>query len=264
MERHANWKSIAVENTDDSKRFIARLVVVATPGMQHNRLAKITPDVVFVDLGVLKTEGRANVELLGFLAFLLDLDEGQVRIESGESARTKVIVLDKINLDKRELIWLLESKVGQKHEAHFATDNVNRIRCEMNKEAISRRKEKDEFESLRQEAFAAVNHALPSPQVPPPENKSFQTALRVKRKVATGYEEALGEEAMAPKRMASGVHAAVAAQPVVNAVDCPNAAVDGVVVRAAPAGIGGIAAYDSEDESDEDDEEKTPLPPPDL
>merc|ERR1712194_444337 len=96
---------------------------------------------------------RANVELLGFVGFLLDIPEEQICLEKGETGSVKTLKLRKVKQDKRELIWNLQAKVGQRHEAHFQEDNLNLLRQEMG--AGKRRKEQDEFQSLREEMISA-------------------------------------------------------------------------------------------------------------
>jgi len=274
MERkHSSWTCVRVEPKGDDGLGDARLLVVATLGAQHNQVTDITPDVIFVELGLPKTKGRpnaeqqerANVELLCFIAFLLGLQEEQVRMESDETERNKIVVLASVRHDKRELIWLLEAKVKQRHDAHFAVDKVNAARNLTCKQAVKRREELSEYRSLLEEAecanFAAsiVPPALVSQQVTGKIN--LPNSLRVKRKTPEAAHEVVDASRQASRlarRSTSSCGLNVLPRP---GVVSPSVA-DGAMA-ADTEGIGGLAAYDSEDESDSD-ENRPSLPPPAL
>lgn len=257
---HTAWNCVVAEPKDAQGVGSVKLTVVVSPGCHHNRITKVEPEGIFVDVGVPKKEGRANIELLGFLAFLFDLEEDQVRLESGEISKGKVVVLSGLKQDKREMIWQLEAKVGQKHEAHFAVDAANAARALMNKKAAARRKELDEFQSLREEALSAspgpmsnllLGAAAPKRQLP--------HAVSLKRSAgdagaAPAPMDASPPDAKRAARSPSGPAAAVAAE---GATGAPVAPADD-----AP-GLGGLAAYDSDEDSDEE-EERVVLPQPVL
>lgn len=283
--------AVAMGPRDAEGLAAARVTVVATPGCHHNKVTKVTPEVIFVDLGVPKAGSRANVELLGFLASILELQEEQVRLESGRSLKGKVVVLSGLTLERKELVWRLEGQVGRRHEPHFAADDINAARNLNSRQAVTRRKELDEFQSLRDEALHAVaattstrSHLLlgtPAPRKAPP-TMAASGGAPLAASAAAGSSSAAKRCASAGTGAGVDAQEAAAEEPTTKrprtgdletqATGAPEASVSVATTgeRAASAedamrmpSLGGLAAYDSEDE-DTEDEEKVKLPPPEL
>jgi uncharacterized protein (TIGR00251 family) len=72
----------------------AGLAVWAVPGAAHSEIVGHTGDYLRVRLSAPPVEGRANKELVRFLAERLGVRQADVRIASGASGRRKRVVVD--------------------------------------------------------------------------------------------------------------------------------------------------------------------------
>merc|ERR1712150_187313 len=196
--------------------------------------------------------GWDNMEVLGFLAFLFDVPMKQIRMNAGGKGRNKLIAFSGLRHEKRELIWLLEAKRGQRHDAHFAVDKVNEERRRSSKEALQREQEQSEFRSLREE-MASASHT-----------ETFLTNSVMQQTL--GRKRALPVSPWVVKRQASEASTgsgckqesgelctssvAEGQRPIVNATT-QEALGDDVEGTAEPAGLVGLTVYDSEESSDE-------------
>lgn len=261
--RHSTWSCVNVEPKNEHGLGDISLMVAVTLGCSHNRLAELTPDIIFVELGITKKEAKLgwdNMEVLGFLAFLFDVPMRQIRMDVGEKERNKLIVFSGLRHEKRELIWLLEAKRGQRHDAHFAVDRVNEERRRSSKEVLQREKEQSEFRSLREE-MACANHSETLT------NSVTQQTLRQKRALPVSpwvvkrqaSEASTGSGCKQESGELCTDSVAALQTPIVNAImqDAPQDDVEGT---ADSAGLVGLTAYDSEESSDE----RPSLPRPSL
>jgi len=263
--RHSTWSCVKVEPKTEQGIGDVSLMVAVTLNCSHNRLSELTPDIVFVELGISKKEAKLgwdNMEVLGFLAFLFDVPMNQIRMQSGEKERNKLIIFSGLRHEKRELIWLLEAKLGQRHDAHFAIDKVNEQKRKSSKDALQREKEQSEFRSLREE-MASANHL-----------EAFLTSSVMQQ--TTGRKRALPTSPWVLKKQASdtstvsgckqgsgevGARSAASMQtPAVNNTKHDACHDDAAEETSEPAGLVGLTAYDSEESSDE----RPSLPRPSL
>jgi len=240
----------------------ARLTIVIAPGQSHNKVSKVEPEVIFVDVGAGKGRGKraqkkagaANVELLGFLASIFELREEQVRLESGAEQNGKVVVLSGLKQEKRELIWRLERLVGKRHEPHFAVDDLNDARQSSNKQAVARQKELDEFQNLQDEARALATKPVMLGGIPKLKGAQAQPPA------GRGKRSGAGADEPDPKRPAIE-EAGAAPTTAQESAKIVAPAVDAAASGEEEPGLGGLAAYDSEDdESDDDDRPALPQP----
>eukprot|EP00438_Fugacium_kawagutii_P008330 Skav233344 [mRNA] locus=scaffold394:166520:175696:+ [translate_table: standard] len=119
------WSSVQLGPKDDQGRCEAKLTVVLRPASVQNCIDEVNSEVIFVSVGEPNKKGRANSELMGFVAHILELKEDQVKLEDNVSNKSKTVVLCGLQHDKRSLIWQLQSKVGQKQAARFAAEKAN-------------------------------------------------------------------------------------------------------------------------------------------
>eukprot|EP00435_Cladocopium_sp_Y103_P011272 s1368_g2.t3 len=122
------WSSVQLGPKDGDERCEAKLTVVLRPGGGQNCIDEVNSEVIFISVGEPNKKGRANSELLGFVASILELKEDQVKLEDNVSSKSKTVLLCGLQHDKRSLIWQLQSKVGQKHPARFAAEKANAVR----------------------------------------------------------------------------------------------------------------------------------------
>eukprot|EP00929_Paragymnodinium_shiwhaense_P062905 TRINITY_DN31432_c0_g1_i1.p1 TRINITY_DN31432_c0_g1~~TRINITY_DN31432_c0_g1_i1.p1 ORF type:complete len:364 (+),score=104.47 TRINITY_DN31432_c0_g1_i1:35-1093(+) len=289
----STWTSVTVGPKDDKGVGDAKLLIVPTPGAQHNQLVEIKSDVINIELGEgtgrKKGKGkgpgkaeqaqRIRHELLGFVAFLLGLKEEQVIMETKdmkndeEMTRSKVVVLKGISQSQRELIWIFQSKEKEKHDAHFAFDKIKADRVANNQETKLRNKELDEYRSLKEEISAADAAARTSAAASllqqPMKKAAANPLLKAPIKgLKRSSEEAAAPQASEPpaaKALRTDGDAA-AAGAAGSGSSSGDAMKDGAAAPAeAPAaagtgGLGGLGGYDSEEDSEDD--EKEALPPP--
>jgi len=160
------WSSVQLGPKDGDNGCEAKLTVVLRPGSVQNCIDEVNSEVIFVSIGEPSKKGRANCELQGFIAFLLDLKEDQVKLEDNVSNKSKTLLLSRLQHDKRSLIWQLQSKVGQKYAARFAAEKANAALREEDVSAKRRKEEQSEYRRLQEEADAdavAAAAAQPSP-----------------------------------------------------------------------------------------------------
>ncbi|CAE8614315.1 unnamed protein product, partial [Polarella glacialis] len=167
------WECVEVCPKDTQGKWgDAKVNVLIWDNCQHNEVKEVTPDLIHVCIGIHKQGGKAGRgkgakseqqervkrELVGFFREILNLGEGspqdQIRIER-ESHKTKLLVVSGLDRDKRSLLWLLQSKVGQKLDAHWAVDFANAALAAGNKEALKRKSEIDDFQRLQEEEMAS-------------------------------------------------------------------------------------------------------------
>ncbi|CAK0844440.1 unnamed protein product [Prorocentrum cordatum] len=171
----------------------------------------------------------------------------------------RFVTLLGLQQSKRELIWLLESKVGQRHDPHFAADSANAARNQGSKQGVARRRELEEFASLRQEALGTQRPSAAEGLFGEP-----ASAVGLKRKAApdAGGAAAAAKRPSAAKAPAEA--AAEEAQPAAQPEATPPAPPGDAAEAASEeeGALGGLAAYDSDEDEEDDEDEK--LPPPAL
>jgi hypothetical protein len=285
MDRgHASWTCITAGPTDAEGFADVRLVLSCATDAHFNKVTELKPDVILIELGVPKVKRRdwtqANIELLGFLGSLFDLKEDQVRMES-EADRTKRVILSGLRLEKREVIWAFQKVVGQRHEAHFATDNMTAARIAASKEGQKRKDELEEFKSLKEEARSTLAPVRVMGMAELGAKKALPSVLKVKRKTM----DTPGVEPSSPAKQAAVVIDPSDAKELAEGQASGNGAsekLQGLTKKiqslqqtmqaqgglsepsAAAGGLGGLASYDSDEESDEEDEVAGKLPQPNL
>mmetsp|Transcript_16183 Transcript_16183/g.31656 ORF Transcript_16183/g.31656 Transcript_16183/m.31656 type:complete len:189 (+) Transcript_16183:380-946(+) len=176
----------------------------------------------------------------------------KVRMVSGEKERNKLIVFSGLKHEKRELIWLLEAKCGQRHDAHFAVDKVNEERRRSSKEALQREKEQSEFRSLREE-LASASHCetLLANSVMPQihgRKRALPTSPWVVKRQAS---EAPKDSGCQERSRELCTSSAVSSQTTIVNANLQDASQDDAEGTAEPAGLVGLTAYDSEESSDD-------------
>jgi uncharacterized protein len=77
-----------------------RLRVKAIPRASRSEVAGIHGDVVRIRLAAVPVDGAANQELLRYLADHLAVPKSAVRLVSGQTSRTKVVVVSDVSLEQ--------------------------------------------------------------------------------------------------------------------------------------------------------------------
>lgn len=258
------WECVQVEPKDADGMGVVKLAVIVTTGGTHNVITDVRPEGILVTVGAVHKEGRAQLELSGFFRELLEVRADQLKIEGGSNKKTKVlaltIVLSSLTQDKRSMLWFLQAKAGQKHEAHFASDHFNAIRAAENPNAKKRKAELDEFQQALEEASsAAAAEVLPlgalgtSAAAP----RGLPSLLKVKRDGKTIG----GDKQVAASGDSNGV-AAVAkelqhsTEPKTITPSDPVSAAISDSAGLGSGGLGGLAGYESEEPSSSEDEDE--------
>ena len=76
------------------------IAVHASPGASGNKVAGLHGDALKIRVHASPVEGRANKELVGFLAEQLDVPRQSVAIISGETGRRKRILVRGLSVDE--------------------------------------------------------------------------------------------------------------------------------------------------------------------
>lgn len=272
---HSAYKCVSVGPKNESGLGTAELEIAVTTFGSFNKFIKITPELMCMDIGETRKKSRADIELLGFVASLLDLKEDQVSIKSGWDGKggwddkgkgkgkgknkLKIVQILDIKLDKRELIWTLERRVGHEVKAHFYSDGLNATRNLLNKDAVMRRKDHEAFEAACEEVVV-----------------ESQPNLIISAGATSAKRPLVGAiAAQKAKRLAGGATEEATAKIDVNGnapSDQKETSPMEIVVVASKGNVDpdmndeepmvGLGAYDSSSDEDEDDE-KPKLPKPD-
>ena len=72
----------------------------ASPGARRSELAGVADGRLRVRLAASAHEGRANAELVRFLAALLDVPKGAVTVAAGASSRRKLVRISGLTVDE--------------------------------------------------------------------------------------------------------------------------------------------------------------------
>ena len=72
----------------------------ASPGARRSELAGVAEGRLRVRLAAPAHEGRANAELVRFLAGLLDVPKGAVAVAAGASSRRKLVRISGLTVDE--------------------------------------------------------------------------------------------------------------------------------------------------------------------
>ena len=72
----------------------------ASPGARRSELAGVAEGRLRVRLAAPAHEGRANAELVRFLAALLDVPKGAVTVAAGASSRRKLVRISGLTVDE--------------------------------------------------------------------------------------------------------------------------------------------------------------------
>lgn len=246
------WPCVEVSPKDGSGLGEAKLQILVRLGRGHNCLDEVNSELLFISIGPPAQGGRANVELIGFVGELLGLppSSSQVRIESGLTTRSKVLAISGLIHDKRALIWLLQSKVGQKSDARYAAQHLAAERKASDPDAVKKRKEVGEFRKLQEEAVGAGSalSSLARMAIAQEANamKPLKSALIVKR-VRTA-EKSVPTLITAQQTVNAGAKTSLETEAAAEATST------GSTEPSPPtAGLGGLALYASS-ESEEEDE----------
>ncbi|CAJ1414715.1 unnamed protein product [Effrenium voratum] len=236
------WSSVQLGAKAADDLCEAKLTVVLRPGSPHNSIDEVNSEVIFVSVGENAKRGRANSELVGFVQNLLGLQDGQVRLEDTASNKSKTVILSNLALDKRSLIWQLQSKVGQRHEARFASEQANAALRMADVAAKRRKEEQSEYRRLQEQADAdavSAAAALPSPYAEKVALRpTLPRGIRIRRPGEPESDVAPAEEPAEPEEAEP--------EPV------PDAA-HGETLGEATSGLQGLAHYSSS-ESEESEE----------
>ena len=82
------------------------LVIHAQPGARKSGIAGLHGDSLKVKLSAPPSEGRANAELLRYLAEALGVPHSAVRLERGASSRKKWVRVSRTDIDPQRLLGL--------------------------------------------------------------------------------------------------------------------------------------------------------------
>ncbi len=80
--------------------------VRVTPRASKNQIVGVEGDAVKIRLAAPPVEGKANEELVKFLASLLDVSRASVEIIAGQSSRNKVIGIRGVGVKRVEQVIL--------------------------------------------------------------------------------------------------------------------------------------------------------------
>mmetsp|Transcript_9102 Transcript_9102/g.20722 ORF Transcript_9102/g.20722 Transcript_9102/m.20722 type:complete len:244 (-) Transcript_9102:77-808(-) len=195
-----NWSCVEVDPKDAQGLGDALLRVSVRPDRGHNVIDEVSPELIYVSVGEPQAHGRANRELMGFLRTLLGLEPDKLCLESGEKKAYKTLKASGLAHDKRDLLWLLQAKVGKQHEVRFAAEHAAAARAASDKEAARKRKDIDEYQKLKEEASAQplplleVSALRESTAV----KKALPSMIKVKRRAADAQGESEDPPAKRP------------------------------------------------------------------
>ena len=92
---------------------LTTLKVRDTPNARQSELSAISPDEIRLKVRAQVQDGKANAEVIRFLAQLIDCPQSRIAIKRGEKARIKIIEIAGIN---PEAVWgkLTSNRLSEK------------------------------------------------------------------------------------------------------------------------------------------------------
>jgi uncharacterized protein len=81
---------------------LTTLKVQVIPNARQSELSAISPDEIRLKVRAQAQDGKANAEVIRFLAELIDCPKSRIAIKRGEKARTKIIEIVGIS---PETVW---------------------------------------------------------------------------------------------------------------------------------------------------------------
>ena len=256
------WSSVQLGPKDEQGLCDAKLTLLVRAGQPHNCIDDVGSDIIVVSIGEPNKKGRGNCELSGFLRAQLGLAEEQVKLEDNVSKKSKTLFLKRLTCDKRELIWQLQSKVGDKHPTQYAAQEATAARRMADTVAKRLKEEGGEYRRLQEEARAQALSAAavaPSPysdKVSGLERPGLPQVLRVRKPNSQQAEDVPVSRASAE----SPASASVDGCPASNASQTPD---EDSSVPNSGTGLQGLCQYDSDESSEEEsssDEEEGHVP----
>jgi uncharacterized protein (TIGR00251 family) len=92
---------------------LTTLKVRVIPNARQSELSAISPDEIRLKVRAQVQDGKANAEVIRFLAQLIDCPQSRIAIKRGEKARIKIIEIAGIN---PEAVWgkLTSNRLSEK------------------------------------------------------------------------------------------------------------------------------------------------------
>ncbi|CAF89748.1 unnamed protein product [Tetraodon nigroviridis] len=87
------------------------ITVHAKPGSKHSRVTAVSTEAVEVAIAAPPVDGEANVELVRFLAEVLELKKGHLHLDKGSRSRDKQVRVDS-PLSPEEVLRRLRQAAG--------------------------------------------------------------------------------------------------------------------------------------------------------
>lgn len=83
-----------------------KLTIWVQPGAKKNEVVGEIEGAIKVKIAAPPVEGKANKELIAFIAKILSLKKSAITIESGESSRRKIVAIEGMSAEEARKILL--------------------------------------------------------------------------------------------------------------------------------------------------------------
>ena len=87
----------------------SRFVVRVRPGSRTNGVVSFEDDVLKLKIAAPPWEGKANAEMIAFLARIIGVSKSRIRVVSGERSRVKLVAVS--GLDSGDVLWRLGEEI---------------------------------------------------------------------------------------------------------------------------------------------------------
>ncbi len=81
------------------KELEAKLALKVHPGARRNQVTGVTPDLVELKIAAPADKGKANAELVSFLAEVLDVAKSSITILRGDFSHNKLVSISGITIE---------------------------------------------------------------------------------------------------------------------------------------------------------------------
>ena len=89
----------------------SRFVVRVRPGARTNSVVSFEDKVLELKITAPPREGKANVEMVDFLARIIGVNKSRIRIVRGERSRVKLVAVS--GFDPGDVLWRLREEIGR-------------------------------------------------------------------------------------------------------------------------------------------------------
>jgi len=91
-----------------------KLIIQAKPGAKQSKVTDISTESIGIQIGAPPKDGKANEELVEFLAEVLNVKKRQVSLDKGVTDRSKIVIVS--DTDSKYVYSKLKEAIGEQED----------------------------------------------------------------------------------------------------------------------------------------------------